>query len=381
MTLSSDGLKPHPRFDSMGLCPTCDKPLTRVSPPRKECPFCKGRLAVPPGEVLATQSTLDIVRFDASSSATPSSADISASVPACLPVIQATSVPPQQEMPASTCEGKDSSSEHLISSGSMRTVSQQQATMRSPLQSASPSATVPRSSCRRCGATVNGVDSYCARCTHLLRSEAGYHPSRRGNATLSAVISRAKRIAHDVSVHIRARRGLAFIIALFALLTAISVPLIAFAGYVVAGPYIAVAHIRSAIVERDAQALADNIDFPTLRSNLKEQFNALLMRNASSPEMANNPFAGFGMALATNMINGMVDNCLTPQGLANLMSGSRPQSADATSPQPLSNVRYSYDSASQFSVWAPGSNGKEVRIILTRSGFSWRLSNIVIPMD
>ena len=42
--------------------------------------------------------------------------------------------------------------------------------------------------------------------------------------------------------------------------------------------------------------MTENIDFPTLRSNLKEQFNAFVMKNAAS-ELQDNPFA----ALATGL--------------------------------------------------------------------------------
>ena len=45
------------------------------------------------------------------------------------------------------------------------------------------------------------------------------------------------------------------------------------------------------------------------------------------------------------------------------------------------NARFSYDSMSKFSIWVPNDKGEEARFVLKREGFSWKLVNLVIPMD
>lgn len=163
----------------------------------------------------------------------------------------------------------------------------------------------------------------------------------------------------------------------------LSVGLVLLVSYVAAGPFIAIHRIKSAIVQRDPEALASNVAFPELRENLKEQFNALFLKKAST-ELQGNPFAGLGMLFASKMVDTLVDSSVTPSGLAALMSGKSPvQSADSQSSDSrlLPNARYTYDSISKFSAWVQAEDGKELRLVFTRYDLSWKLSNILLPVD
>lgn len=44
------------------------------------------------------------------------------------------------------------------------------------------------------------------------------------------------------------------------------------------------------------------------------------------------------------------------------------------------DARYSYDSPDRFSVWVGNDKGVEIRYVLVRTGISWKLGNIVIPV-
>jgi hypothetical protein len=160
-------------------------------------------------------------------------------------------------------------------------------------------------------------------------------------------------------------------------------------GYLAAGPFIVMHQIQSALAQRDSEALSTHVDFPTLRTNLKEQINVLVMKNAAH-DLQDNPLGAFGMALASRVAESMVDALVTPAGLASLMTGTRPRKTDSgagtPSPNedhgtPFKHARYSYDSDSKFSAFVKGpqGNGDAVRIVFTRDGLSWKLSNIVIP--
>ena len=168
--------------------------------------------------------------------------------------------------------------------------------------------------------------------------------------------------------------------------------MIALLGYVAAGPSLAIADIKTGIVEKDADRLSAKVDFPTLRQNLKAQLNARLMHNTAG-ELKDNPLGALAAGLATTMVDGIVDAFVTPAGLANVMEGDRPseslvkQTVKAdTGPPPreddlLQNARDSYDSLSQFSVWVPDAEGHETRFVLQREGVSWRLVNLVLPIN
>ena len=163
--------------------------------------------------------------------------------------------------------------------------------------------------------------------------------------------------------------------------------LVLIVGYVAAGPYLTVSEIKTGIVEKDSEKLSENIEFPTLRQNMKEQFNAAMMKNAAT-ELKNNPFAALAAGLATKMVDGIVDSFVTPSGLAALMEGKKPSKGGnvGNTPSPkkndlFKNARYSYDSISKFSIWVPNDKGEETRFVLKRDGFSWKLVNLVVPMN
>ena len=50
--------------------------------------------------------------------------------------------------------------------------------------------------------------------------------------------------------------------------------LVSVIAYVAAGPYITIVQIKKGIAEQDSEQLAEKIDFPMLRQELKEQLRA-----------------------------------------------------------------------------------------------------------
>lgn len=167
-------------------------------------------------------------------------------------------------------------------------------------------------------------------------------------------------------------------------------------AYVVAGPFMAVQGIRDAVKARDQEALAEHVDFPALRDNLKEQFNDKLMAEMA-PSRADDPFAAFGLLIASKLVDAVVDALVTPSGLARVMSGEKvarlPRSEPGDEPdedteasgaqarkEPLANAAYRFSSPSRFVASIVGKDGRTVEFVLTRDGLSWRLTNILLPL-
>jgi len=164
-------------------------------------------------------------------------------------------------------------------------------------------------------------------------------------------------------------------------------------GYVAAGPYITMSEIKDGIVEKDAEKLSDNIDFPAVRQNMKDQLNAQMMQNTTT-ELKDNPFAALAAGFALKMVDGIVDAFITPSGLAKIMEGKKPnikksnggenKEKNSNSPKKedlFKNARYSYDSISKFSIYVPNDKGEEARFLLKRQNLSWKLVSIDIPMN
>lgn len=169
--------------------------------------------------------------------------------------------------------------------------------------------------------------------------------------------------------------------------------LVVVGGYVAAGPYLTVSAIKDGIVEKDSEKLSDNIDFPALRQNMKDQLNAQVMQNATT-ELKDNPFAALAAGFASKMVDGIVDAFITPSGLAKIMEGKKPdvkksnndKNTEAKNDAPkkedlFKNATYSYDSTSKFSIYVPNDKGEEARFLLKRQDFSWKLVSIEIPMN
>jgi hypothetical protein len=51
---------------------------------------------------------------------------------------------------------------------------------------------------------------------------------------------------------------------------------VALIGYAAAGPFIVMGQIRSALGQHDPEALSAHVDFPALRTNLKDQINGFV---------------------------------------------------------------------------------------------------------
>jgi len=167
----------------------------------------------------------------------------------------------------------------------------------------------------------------------------------------------------------------------------VGVIIVALIGYAAVGPLITIHQIKSGVEQQDSEKLSEHIDFPTLRTNIKEQINSDLIKQAAT-DLKDNSFLALGLAFAPKLIETLVDSFVTPSGLSNLMAGQKPQKREKEQPTQevrgeqrrwlFDNSRYSYDSPSKFSVWVKDDNGKEVRFVFTRDGLSWRLSNVAI---
>jgi len=163
--------------------------------------------------------------------------------------------------------------------------------------------------------------------------------------------------------------------------------IVALVGYVGVGPLITIYQIKSAVERQDSEKLSDYVDFPTLRTNLKEQLNSELMKKAAT-ESKDNRLLALGLALSPKLVESIVDSFVTPSGISNLMAGKKPlqpeKEQQAQEPsgrqrwEPFKNSRYTYDSSSKFSVWVKDDKREEIRFVLTRDVLSWKLSNIII---
>ncbi|MCD0280357.1 DUF2939 domain-containing protein [Xanthomonas melonis] len=163
------------------------------------------------------------------------------------------------------------------------------------------------------------------------------------------------------------------------------------AGYVIAGPYLAIRGISQAIAERDAARLERYVDFPSLRVNLKAQLDDYLVRQAGSG-LQSSLFGGFALQLASGIGGAGVDTLVTPLGIGAVLQGhhvwnrvtgdtvSADTYAAAAPARPLQDASQRFESTRRFTATTQTAAGAPVVFVLTRQGLRWRLTDIRLPL-
>ena len=151
-------------------------------------------------------------------------------------------------------------------------------------------------------------------------------------------------------------------------------------------PYYALRQIKTALAERDAEALAGHVDFPALRASVKAQLEASMARSIEATAGSGNPLAALGQSIASAMLGKMVDTMVSPAGVVALVNKSAvsPQAdanGDASADGAPKKAGYSagYTGLNTFVVRAKDGNAQDGALVLQRHGvWDWKLSAIEI---
>ncbi|EZP36918.1 DUF2939 domain-containing protein [Janthinobacterium lividum] len=155
-----------------------------------------------------------------------------------------------------------------------------------------------------------------------------------------------------------------------------------------ASPYYALHQIKAALAERNAEALAEHVDFPALRASVKTQLEAGMARSIAATAGSDNPLAALGQSIASAMLGKMVDTMVSPAGVVALVNKSAisPQAdantnADTPADGAQKKAEYSagYAGVNTFVVRAKNGNAQDGALVLLRHGvWGWKLSSIEI---
>lgn len=160
------------------------------------------------------------------------------------------------------------------------------------------------------------------------------------------------------------------------------IALIILTGLYWLSPFLTIHGIRSATINTDEEKLSEYIEFEILRENLKGQLMASMAKEMSEDD---NPFAALGIALGGTIVDGVINNIVTPSGLIALMKGQNPYDKEdysqsiASTSEILKNISFRYKSKDRFIISTPESN---VDFILSRRGFfKWKLTAIKMNLS
>lgn len=153
------------------------------------------------------------------------------------------------------------------------------------------------------------------------------------------------------------------------------------------GPFLTLYSIKESIEEKDSSKLSQNIYFPELRSNLKNQIN-LSLSDRINKKLNDNPLRFLAEGLADIVVDETLDVFLTPDGLGRLIDGEDPSSiirnnkkldTEGEGIEVLESIEFKYQSMNRFIVLIETINKKQILLHLDRFGIKWKLVNVILP--
>ena len=153
------------------------------------------------------------------------------------------------------------------------------------------------------------------------------------------------------------------------------------------GPFLTLYSIKESIEEKDSSKLSQNIYFPELRSNLKNQIN-LSLSDRINKKLNDNPLKFLAEGLADIVVDETLDIFLTPDGLGRLIDGEDPSSiirnnkkldTEGKGIEVLESIEFKYQSMNRFIVLIETVNKKQIILHLDRFGIRWKLVNVILP--
>ncbi|MDA1332086.1 MAG: DUF2939 domain-containing protein [Proteobacteria bacterium] len=147
-------------------------------------------------------------------------------------------------------------------------------------------------------------------------------------------------------------------------------------------PHLAVNSMKSAAEARDVSKLASYVDFPAFKESLKMSINATVSAEVDKKEQEGVPFATLGAAMVMAFVDPLIDELVSPEGLAMMMKGEKPNLNEESTnhkTQSGTDISMSYDDINRFIVAVKKKDeaGKPLRLIFSRDGiFSWKLTAV-----
>ncbi len=143
-------------------------------------------------------------------------------------------------------------------------------------------------------------------------------------------------------------------------------------GTYVASPFISVGSLPDTLRSGNVDNIGQAIDFPSVRSNMKNEVKATMMKKITN-DPKDNPFSGLVLVMAPAIIDNTIEAMITPQAFVKIIekSGTNPNGRTLD-----------YDSAgftgiSTFSVTLKNNNKFHFRF----TGTGWTLYRVEIKLE
>jgi Protein of unknown function (DUF2939) len=156
-------------------------------------------------------------------------------------------------------------------------------------------------------------------------------------------------------------------------------------GGLYASPYITLYQMYQAVERKDVQKISSYVDFPSLRDSVKANVQTIMAKETSQVQ---NPLLGLlASTIGGAVLDPVLESVVTPAGVTALLEGQqlhlgekgKKSSFEQGTAAP--DVKAEYESFDQFavSVKPKGEDVEPVTLLLSRNGFSWKISGVRLP--
>ena len=168
-----------------------------------------------------------------------------------------------------------------------------------------------------------------------------------------------------------------------------TISLILIGTWLYATPYLTIYTMKKASENNDATKFSSYVNYPSLRESFKNTFKAAfnkeLMRDSDKEEDGlGNLGKAFGIAMASAIIDPLVESFVTPESLAMMMEGKKPKGNESNektatnSNEKKSSISMGYDGIDCFVLDAKDDKNEiQFSFVFKRKGiWGWELTSV-----
>lgn len=153
-------------------------------------------------------------------------------------------------------------------------------------------------------------------------------------------------------------------------------------GTYLASPIVATYTLKQAALNGDTRKVEELVNFPRVREALKVELNNKLVEEfQSDPNMADNPFSGFGIAMGQAAIDRGLETYVTASNVTETIRASADESGKVTVNEGI-GYSYQYEALDRFNVVVTRAEepGEELTLSFERTGlWDWQTVRVSHP--
>lgn len=161
-------------------------------------------------------------------------------------------------------------------------------------------------------------------------------------------------------------------------------------AWIAGSPYYTAYQMKQAAHANASEKLAGYVDFPALQENARQNLDTAITHHTKGKDSV---LAALGGSIGRLLSDKLVKSTVTPEGLAELLRGSKSlrekshnsesstEDKEPTEDQEAlskDEIKFGYKAWDRFAIDVRIPKSKITRLILTRQGLSWKLTDIQI---